>query len=311
MNTVVLSHRTANLLFHSGLDLRAAPRLPDASDIERARCALLSLGIADPGELDIIVPSASLRCRRTGVSCHVCSCLLPEQSIIRLAEGVFVVCPELCFVQMASCVGQLELVELGYEFCGSYELPLDGGDYRDRKPLTSVRALTAYMEQIAGSTWVAHARRALRYVMDGSRSPLETAFAMMLALPKRAGGLGLRALKMDHRIEVSKNATSLTRRHHLFCDLFVRHAKLDIEYNGFLHDEGEQQAIDEERRRALEVMGYKMATVSRWSFFDAPAFHRVMTSICRKSGIRPSRLPGDFSFKREKLRKFVLRRWLE
>lgn len=37
---------------------------------------------------------------------------------------------------------------------------------------------------------------------------METAFVMMLVMPKREGGLGIRGLEMDYRIEVSSGQAS-------------------------------------------------------------------------------------------------------
>ena len=85
----------------------------------------------------------------------------------------------------------------------------------------------------------------------------------------------------------------------------------DIEYNGFYHDEPEQQAIDEERRNTMRNMGYAVITVSRHSFFKQSAFRRIMEAIRIREKIWPGRLPGDFPVLQEDLRRFVLRRYYE
>lgn len=85
----------------------------------------------------------------------------------------------------------------------------------------------------------------------------------------------------------------------------------DIEYNGFYHDEPEQQSIDEERRNTLRNMGYAVITVSRHSFFKQSAFRRVMEAIRIREKIWPGRLPDNFAILQETLRQFVLRRYFE
>ena len=51
---------------------------------------------------------------------------------------------------------------------------------------------------------------------------METAFVMMLVMPKREGGLGIRGLEMDYRIEVNARARHLTARSCFYCDVYLR-----------------------------------------------------------------------------------------
>ena len=140
---------------------------------------------------------------------------------------------------------------------------------------------------------------------------METAFVMMLTLPKNEGGLGIRALETDYEIKVANVAKGLTRRTKFYMDAYLKRSRIDVEYNGFHHDTEENRAIDEERKNALAAMGYGIITISRHSFMHAESFARVMEVIQRKEGIRPSRLPKNFKTKQEELRKFVLRRHFE
>ena len=140
---------------------------------------------------------------------------------------------------------------------------------------------------------------------------METAFVMMLTLPRREGGLGISEIETDYEVKVTAAAKNLTRREKFYMDAYLKRSRTDIEYNGFQHDAEEDRAIDEERKNALASMGYGIITVSRYSFMHASAFARVMEAIQRKEGIRPSRLPKDFTIKQEELRQFVLRRFIE
>jgi hypothetical protein len=140
---------------------------------------------------------------------------------------------------------------------------------------------------------------------------METAFVMMLTLPKSEGGLGIKGIETDYEVQVTAAAKNLTRRKKFFMDAYLKKSRTDIEYNGFYHDAEEDRAIDEERKNALASMGYGIITVSRYSFMHASSFVRVMEAIQRKEGIRPSRLPKDFQIMQEDLRLFVLRRFIE
>ena len=204
-----------------------------------------------------------------------------------------------------------ELVEFGFELCGSYELDVaSDGDYRERPPLATRNLIAAAVDMLAGMRGVAVARRALRYVREGARSPMETAHAMTLVLPRRMGGAGASAVRMDYRIDIPPELRGLTRRLSVICDGCIPERMIDFEYNGFWHDGEERRAEDEERRNVLEAMGYRVKVLNRFAFFSCGAFRRHLRSIFRILGIREDKLPCGFWDKQEELRRFVLRRLL-
>ena len=196
--------------------------------------------------------------------------------------------------------------------CGAYSLGATAtASYVERPALTSIVKLKHFFNTLSACDGLIAARKAIKCVRDGCRSPMETAFVMMLTLSKSEGGLGIRAIETDYEIKVANVARELTRRSKFYMDAYLKRSRIDIEYNGFYHDTKENRAIDEERKNALAAMGYGIITVSRHSFMQTAAFGRVIEVIQRKEGIRPSRLPKDFKVKQEELRQFVLRRYLE
>lgn len=323
--SIILSHTTARA-FHR------APERPDALEsfpprrkaigaapvdlalAGDARLKLVRYGVPDAAlaRLDVMVAGAADRRRSPAVACHVCAAELPAGSLLRLGGGVFVADVRLTALQAAVDLDLLELVEYYFELCGGYELPFDDeDDYRERPAPTSVAELRRFFEACSRCAGSAKALRALRFVRDGSRSPMETAAVMTLVLPKRMGGLGIRGLKMDHRVPVTAHARRLTRRACLYCDAFLPASRTDIEYHGFFHDGEERAAEDEERKNALVAMGFEVIALRRWAFFDGRAFERFTAAVCRAARISACRLPKGFERDRERLRRFVLRRWLE
>ena len=203
-------------------------------------------------------------------------------------------------------------MEYYFELCGAYSLGRDASAaYTERFALTSTSSLKHFFNSLTDCKGLELARKAVRCVRDRCRSPMETAFVMMLTLPRREGGLGISEIETDYEVKVTAAAKDLTRREKFYMDAYLKRSRTDIEYNGFQHDAEEDRAIDEERKNALASMGYGIITVSRYSFMHASAFARVMEAIQRKEGIRPSRLPKDFAIKQEELRRFVLRRFIE
>ena len=73
--------------------------------------------------LHVLVPDAACRSRSELATCHVSSSTYPRGSFVRLAEGVLVSSPELCFVQMATKLPPIALVRLGFELSGTYGIP--------------------------------------------------------------------------------------------------------------------------------------------------------------------------------------------
>ena len=244
--------------------------------------------------------------------CHVSSKRFSNSRFIELEDGIFIVGVELCALQAATYLPFRELVEYYFELCGAYSLGSDDStSYTERFALTSTSSLKHFFNSLTDCKGLELARKAIQCVRDGCRSPMETAFVMMLTLPRREGGLGISEIETDYEVKVTPAAKDLTRRETFYMDAYLKRSRTDIEYNGFQHDAEEDRAIDEERKNALASMGYGIITVSRHSFMHASAFTRVMEAIQRKEGIRPSRLPKDFAIKQEELRQFVLRRFIE
>lgn len=323
--SIVLSHRTAWLVYHAPNRPACTQRLPSkrselassypsAALIDQARSLLVLMGVeaVDLQAIDILVRDGASRPRCSGVVSHRCAQKLPPRSVCKLAPGIFVVSPELCFIQMGETFkDERELIEFGYELCGGYELPPSGeGDYRERLPLASTEGIRHVIGELAGMHGIKAARQAACYIRDGSRSPMETAHVMMVALPKRWGGLGVKAACMDYRIVVPDQLRMLTRRGSVVCDACVPKAKLDIEYNGFHHDEEQRKVEDEERRNVLEAMGFCVKVLTKAAFFNSCSCRRHLLSIMRILRMKVGELPEGFWVRQEELRRFVLRRWL-
>lgn len=100
-----------------------------------------------------------------------------------------------------------ELVEYYFELCGAYSLgPGSSTSYTERFALTSTERLKQFFNSITRCDGLALARKAIQCVRDGCRSPMETAFAMMLTLPKSEGGLGIKGIETDYEVKVTAAA---------------------------------------------------------------------------------------------------------
>lgn len=319
---IVLSHATARAVYQTAESIaiyatdpipmdKIRASAPTTSDLEAARAWLKRKNV-DSETIHVLTFSNNAQRHRKGCVCHLTRYVFDADSYLDLEPNVYIVDIKLCALQAAADLDLSELVEYYFEICGSYALETsDETQYRERPALTTVDELRAFFSQASGYRGSNKALKALSYVRGGCRSPLETAFVMMLTMPKSMGGLGIHSVQTDYRVPVTKRYAALTRRTVFYLDAYLENSMTDIEYNGFYHDEPEQQAIDEERRNTLRNMGYVVITVSRHSFFKQSAFRRVMEAIRIREKIWPGRLPNNFAIQQEALRQFVLRRYFE
>ena len=173
-----LKEGTAALALHA--DPRKTPCWRTGRPLPQGKVALRDIqsigreiaNLAFP--LHVLVPDAAYRSRSELATCHVSSSTYPRGSFVRLAEGVLVSSPELCFVQMATKLPPIALVRLGFELCGTYGIPtVARADYGFERPFTTVARLGRFIEAAGDMPGTVKARKALRFIASGSASPME------------------------------------------------------------------------------------------------------------------------------------------
>ncbi len=302
---LVLSHISA---LEYWLSVRRGPR--SFVRVSRARSLLSSvpslssekvLGpwwLARP--LHAIVAGQELRRPSSEFVCHVWSGLLPKGSVLDAQNGFCVCSPELCFLQMANSLSMIELIMLGFELCGTYDV--SDGDVRECQPLTSVAKLSAFAEKMHGVNGRKNALAALKQVVGGSASPRETALCMCLCLPYRLGGYGFEKPELNHRIDIPSTLKSHVRQSYFVGDLCWPERRLDVEYDGSLHLDADRRASDEARRTVLETMGFTVVAVTRKQFNSVAATHAVAETLALHLGRRLRFRDPSFSQVRLRLR---------
>lgn len=208
----------------------------------------------------------------------------PVSLFLEIEPGLCATSPELTFLMAANELDFLSLVLLGFELCGCYSLaPQWDGGLMMRHPLTSVERITELSDSVSVKG-VGHARRALRYVLDGSGSPQETALAMMLSLPKRYGGFGFVQPRLNLRLELSESASAVWSRGNAF-DLVWETAKIVVEYDGEAgHTFFEQAERDNARRNALAIDGYTFFVLTKSQINNVEAFYSIVKTMARLLG---------------------------
>ena len=195
--------------------------------------------------------------------------------------------PEFCFLQMANRLSLARLIMLGYELCGTYVLVDKGPAPRRDAPLTTVAKLRTFVEGASNARGRKKALRALRYVLDRSASPMESALAMLLCLPYGLGGYGLPEPRLNYRVDVPPSFRAMADRKHCACDQCWPESKLAAEYDSELHHaDPERRESDARRRSTLITLGFTVVTVSKGQVMDSGAFNRLAHQLAKRLGKR-------------------------
>lgn len=263
------------------------------------------------GKLEVIVPSSSKAFRSKD---HVCRVLLTPPipgMFCRIADNAYITSPEMTFVQMANRLDFLDLVKLGMELCGTYAPCPYSDRFDERPPVTSKSKLLSFCSRAAGVRGAATARKALRWVVDGSNSPAETALVLLLCLPVRMGGYGFAFPDMNPETPLGVRASRMHGYSSMRCDLHWVEAATVIEYDSDQEHLTSQSASRDAGRR--NVLGYKditVITVRKPMIASPGAFDNVAIQLAHqlKRRLRPRDL--EFTQARADLR-VALFPWLK
>jgi len=233
---------------------------------------------------------------------HLQSADLGGCDLIRVWNDLLVASPELVFIQMAASLDLIPLIELGYEYCGSFFVDTTG-TLRNRKLMTTPGDLLARANRYRGPG-ARKARLAAKYVLPGADSPREVVLVILLTLPRYWGGYNLSKPVLNHDIRLSAEGREILGFPTVAPDLCWPDAKVAVEYNGRDHFDDERSALDAKRRKALEASGYTVIEVTN-SMIDSAASMDALAKRLAKLLHETPRLRvqiDDFPKKQEELR---------
>ena len=229
--------------------------------------------------LDVVSSAAGERHRRKLLRDHVWRGPGAPAAQIDRVNGVEVCSMAPTFVQLASTsVDDLDLIAVAYEITGSYALLpwSERSCAYDIEPLTTVEALVGYAmaARALGSRGAARALRLLPFVRERSASPRETDLAMLFALPRVHGGLGLDDFQMNKNIELTGRASALLGYPSIRADFLWkgrgrrRDVMAEYESNEW-HLTSKAIDRDARRREAAVSSGYTLHRITNEQLFDA------------------------------------------
>lgn len=232
--------------------------------------------------IDILVFDMRSKGWSKEIANHVWQTPLPDNAFYRVMD-MYVPSPEFVFLQLASKLSIVHLIALGCELCGVYVLQpresrlLNVPDDAPRRaaPLTNIDSIAAFLTAAKRAKGLIKAWRALKYIIEGSRSPMETTTYMQSCLPPMLGGYGLSRPVLNPYIPLDEEARLISGKGWCEGDICWMDEKLDIEYNGGLHASKAQMRSDAGRVLGLEHMGWTVITVTSLQVFDIDRFEVV------------------------------------
>lgn len=299
---------------HCELNLDAMPRrqnassLPASIDLASVRKAVSVLPPSDAEPLELLVNRAQGRRYFGGTRVRVFSLELPEGSICHIDSGLAAPSPEMTLLLLASQVGVFSLAQLVCEFCGLYSL--EGAGFFNVPPLTSLRAVESFAEEVTALATAAGRRApnglgALREALDESvergASPAETACALLLSISRRRGGYGLPKPEMN--LDVKADGGSCV------CDLVWPGERVALEYQSGIHERVARQSADRAKLNALQAAGFTVLQAGKEDLKQLRRADELATILCQVLGVTPLRPSESFRRRQIDLRKVLLAGW--
>ena len=215
---------------------------------------------------------------------HVWSGPLPEGAFYELLPNIFIESPEFMFLQAASILDFETLIAFGDELCGYYSFDeREERGFRKRStPLTSAEKVLQFLLKADGCKGALTARKALKYVVDHSASPMETLDEMTMCLPCRYGGYGLPTATMNQKVTLTPRAARIANRNECYLDMGYLEWNLDVEHHGkYDHSDDNEKASDRARVNGLKEMGIEVVELTKDQVNELFAYEYIIERIAR------------------------------
>ena len=284
-------------------------------------CGMVSMPVS------VMVPNKASRLNSPLVACSVIASAPGAGAFVRSAEcGLLIASPEWCVLQLALDLPMPQLAELISELCSTYYYELteraelvrgeDGtarAEVRVQEAALSHRPVPvsclAAMEEVANGHRSSQAgrqmARAVRYAVEGAASPMETALALMLSLPRNVGGYGLPKPRMNWVIDVEGGRFRVV-------DAYWPDAGVGLEYDSDAHHaEKDKIRADSLRRNEVQAGDVRLFTATALHLSSIEALDDLAAQLSRALG-RPWRTAGlKPSAQRKALLRTLKRRSIE
>lgn len=283
----------------------ASPQLIESA---AQTCAPLFEGLFAPTmPLQVLASTADGRQRTRMVRSHLMTAPIHGSGFVTFSPDGALLAADgaLLFVQMAQTLSFVDLLELGFELCGTYRRPRNGQQTQyNVEPIASPRIIERFVDANLHLNGSSKAKAALAYLAPLSASPRETKAALLLGLPTHYGGYGLGIPRLNHPINCTDAARVISGSRTLRCDLYWPEGHLDIEYQSRTHHAGELHRVHDARRaHALKSMGINVAFLTGEDLDSMQAMDVIAASAKKALGQRNRIRTNRFHEKKLRLRR--------
>ena len=262
------------------------------------------------GPIHAFVPDRSKGTSTKRLVTHVFGQRVPFGAFVDAGHGVCMCTPAFVFMGMSANVDLVDAVSIGMELCGTYsrwgmEPEFRGGFYSRQHdetecctyglpPAMNAKRAKMFVERLSAFRGSTGAMSALKWVLDGSASRMETATYLVLCLPKRLGGYGLPKPTLNPKLLIS-NPDGVKER---YPDLFWLGANIDVEYNSDSKHGGEWSRYrDSKREVELTVAHVKVLPLTRQQLMNADEFDAFAQGLRRMLGVRARRVDAGWHYR--------------
>lgn len=269
--------------------------LAGVSELDTIDLSAARLEATEEHPLHILVSGAAARVRSRRVRSHIWSTPLPEGALCRLTDDVLLASPGFCLQQMAARSSLARIASVGMEICGCYTRPRQAyRSFYKRPPLVTAAELTDLFADNHGYG-ARRAREALAYVVDGSRSPMETVLVLFLILPVELGGCGLPRPLLNARVEIPPSLQRALGKPYLVVDLCWPELGIIFEYDSYeFHSTPSQVDSDAVRNEGLRDLGWMVRSITFGMLKREAMRTELVDKVMAKAGCS---LPGDPGFR--------------
>ena len=283
-----LSADTALEIFvQEGRELEPAERNPSTflADPSQAASLLGSFAERLPSPIDLLVGSAGNRRRSKDTACHVWRGPIPQGSILRVYDGVYVTSPEFTLLQQASQLHQVSLCQMLGRYLGTWSpTPNDRNKQIERAPLTTFEQLNGLLSSVGSVLGTRSLRLAMAHTCEGAASAPETSLQLALTLPPELHGFALPDPTMNYKVDLSQHAQRMCGRASIRIDLCWPQSKFGLEYQG----EGHEKTLGEDYARwfAAREEGYELWFLAKEQLTDPLQMDYVGREVACRLGIQ-------------------------
>lgn len=237
---LVLTHDTALQLMRSHRELGHGTACPSrirtlddcVHSLRQIESFALPFLVDNSKVIHVLVPSRLAIGRSKHHVCHVMMGDVPCGAFYQAENRVYSATPELLFVQQASELPLVNLILFGLEICGTYTLLAAGESGFYHCPAATTKAqLASFVARAKGMRGAATALRALKWIVNGSNSPMESALMLLFCLPVCKGGYGFPLPDMNPKVSLGQHASRMLQQDTIRCDLHWLSKRVAVEYN--------------------------------------------------------------------------------